>query len=160
MEAECLQTGAVLARRACDGICTVIAHLVPRYERQRKRFCPLKCCRELRRVECVLTTDGSFVLPCMAVLVSSVDEEDVSGRVTLLTADLLTLLGLRFVHPCVQLPPALANEIGVRVVDASLLRELLVAVCARQDGSVWKRWSCSRKRKKLSPEKNGLAFLL
>ena len=108
-------------------------------------FLPLaKACSELlRRSPCVLTRTGVFVKPGEAVLVGDALQDPAAFA----TDTLVQQIGLHPLHPDVQMPAKLAQILGVRRFDASLIIELISYLCTQVWGAAddvdhaWLAWA-------------------
>ena len=109
-------------------------------------FAPLgpACCRLLRSSRCVLTREGELVLPVDAVTLAPSEAGLLADGID--PEALLRQLDLRVAHPRLRVSSALARELGVRSVDASLLCEALAQLSSRWGHSAevdfrWLAWA-------------------
>ena len=132
------------ARLSDDGVhmLSLFLQCVPTRGQSTEFFAPLAtpCCALLRTCRLLPTRDGFLASPSEVVLWREVEHDDASR----LTEPLLrSSVGLVPLHPLLRMPEALADELGVRKVDARLLCEVLDALTsqAHELDATWLSWA-------------------
>ena len=107
-------------------------------------FMPLAapCCALLRTCRCLPTRGGQLARPAELVLWQAAEHDPATQQTEALLAE---LLGLQPLHAKLTISEALADELGVRRIDARLVYELLVVLTSRPDAPPidfeWLAWA-------------------
>ena len=123
--------GQVLVDDEAVALLSLLFQCVPLRGQCTEFFLPLAqpCCALLQAARCIPTRGGSLGRPHQVVVWEAVAHDPA----TRLMEPLLVAAGLRVLHPRARLPDGLAEQLGVRRVDAALLTWLLGELCAAPD---------------------------